>query len=84
MGEIVIEVPHRMKRRYVLTSKKSVEALIAALDRSALKLSKNPDEMAPEELEDFKDYLAAQNSIDEMQRTGKSHRWEDVKLELGL
>jgi hypothetical protein len=82
MGQIVIDIPNKKNRRYVLTESKRADELLTALDRSAIRVKNDP--ASPEETEYIQDVRDIEKAIAEFKRTGKTHRWEDVKAELGL
>lgn len=75
MGQIIIEIPNRLTRRFRLKS--GVADLIDYLEDTAEPLADNP-------AEDAKDILDAQKSLEEYLRTGKSFSWEVIKAEAGL
>ena len=82
MGEIVIKIPAKKNRRYVIDSAADAERLIDALDRSAVRVKDDP--ASAEDLEFIEDVRDVREAVEEFQRSGKTHRWEDVKADLGL
>ena len=84
MGQIVIDIPSKAKRRYVLTDAKRADDLLIALDATATRVKNDPATLTHQQLEDIRDHEAAVKSIEEMQRTGISYTLEDVRQELGL
>ena len=82
MGEIIIKTPSRERRTYVLDDARIAKTLIDALDHTAIRMKKDP--ATAEDLENIEDARDVQKAIAEYKRTGKSHKWEDVKAELGL
>jgi hypothetical protein len=84
MGQIVIDIPSKAKRRYVVTDSKSAENLLIALDATATRVKNNPVELTRQQLEDIRDHKAAVKSIDEMRRTGVSYTLDELRHELGL
>lgn len=84
MGQIVIDIPSNAKRRYVLTDSKRAEALLSALDATAVRLKNNPTKLTRQQLEDIRDHEAAVKSIEEMRRTGVSYSVDDLRQEFGL
>ena len=85
MGQIVIDMPGKKTRHYVLKDAKCAEELLTALELSAVRVKNTP--LACEELEyveDAIDIAASDKALREFARTGESYNWEDVKAELGL
>lgn len=82
MGQIVIDIPKRANRRYILDDPRQAELLISALELSAKRVKQT--KTSPQEMEDLADGRAADKAIAEMKRTGKMYKWEDVKADLGL
>ncbi len=73
MGQIVIETPNRLKRRYQIDQKKLSE-LMKFLDSSGVRLDYS--KLTSEDLSDIRAARAA--------RKEESISWEDLKAELGL
>jgi len=73
MGQIVIETPNRLKRRYQIDQKKLSE-LMKFLDSSGVRL-----DYSKLTSEDLSDIRAARTA-----RKEESISWEDLKAELGL
>ncbi len=82
MGQIVIEIPDRKSRRFVLADKKLADVLIVTLERSAVPVKRNPATI--EELEEAADIADIKKAVTELRKTGKIHKWDDVKVELGI
>lgn len=82
MGQIVIDIPTKAKRRYVLTNKARAAELLASLDESAIRVK--GEKASIEELEYIEDVRDIEEALAEYRRTGKTYRWEDIKAELGL
>ena len=82
MGQIVIDIPNRKTRRYVFTDAKRAEELLASLEKTAIRIKNDP--ASREELEYIEDVREVEKAMAEYKRTGKTHRLEDVKAELGL
>ena len=82
MGQIVIDIPTRAKRRYVLTDKVRATELLTTLDESAIRIKNNP--VSIEELEYIEDVRDIERGLAEYRRTGKTYKWEDIKAEIGL
>jgi hypothetical protein len=73
MGQIVIETPNRLNRRYQV-DKENVSQLVEFLDSSGVRL--DSPKLTPEDLSDIR---AAKRA-----RKEESMEWEDVKARLGL
>ena len=84
MGQIVIDIPSKAKRRYVLTDAKRADDLLTSLDATATRLKNDPAKLTRPQLEDIRDHEAAVKSIEEMRRTGISYTLEELRQELGL
>lgn len=82
MGQIVIDIPNKKTRRYVFTDAKRAEELLTTLESTAIRVKNDP--VSQEELEYIEDVRDVEKALEEYKRTGKTHRWEDVKAELGL
>lgn len=76
MGQIIIEIPKRVTRRFRLDSKRAAD-LISYLEDTTEPLADNLSE-------DLIDSLDAQKSLEEYLRTGKSFSWESIKAESSL
>ncbi len=73
MGQIVIETPNRLKRRYQI-DRKNLAELVEFLDSSGIRLD-HPKLTS----EDLSDIRTARNV-----RNEESIAWEDAKTQLGL
>lgn len=82
MGEIVISIPNRKSRRYILDDADSANILLKALEKSAIRVK--GDASANSETEFAKDVKDVRKAVAEYKRTGKAYKWEDIKSELGL
>ena len=75
MGQLIIEIPFEITRRYQIKNIKLAADVLAKLDM--LSLGKNPTRR---QLEDLEDLIAAEESYAEKGRIS----WEDLKAELDL
>ena len=75
MGQIIIEIPNQMTRRFRLDS--GIAELIDYLEDTAEPIVFNP-------AEDAEDMADAQKSLEEYLRSGKSFSWQRIKAELNL
>ncbi len=82
MGQIVIDIPTKAKRRYVLTDKARTAELLINLEESAIRIKNNP--LSVEELEYIEDVRDIEKALAEYRRTGKTYKWEDIEAEIGL
>ena len=84
MGQIVIDIPSKAKRRYVLTDAKRADDLLIALDATATRVKNDPATLTHQQLEDIRDHKAAVKNIEEMRRTGISYTVDELREEFGL
>lgn len=82
MGEIIIKISGKTNRRYILDDAKSINTLIEALDRSAIRIKHNPPDAADREF--IEDALDVKRAVTEFERSGKTFKWNDIKAEFGL
>lgn len=82
MGQIVIDIPTRAKRRYVVTDKVRAAALLTSLEESAIRIKSDP--ISVEELEYIEDVRDIEEAMAEYRRTGRTYSWEEVEAEIGL
>ncbi len=82
MGEIIVKIPSRTDRHYIVTDEADADKLIDALDAVAIRVMPNP--ASPEEIEYAEDVRDVTAALSELRRTGKTHKWSDVKADLGL
>jgi len=75
MGQLIIEIPFDVTRRYQIKNTKLAADVLAKLDM--LSFGKNPTRR---QIEDLEDLLAAEEAIAEKGRIS----WADLKAELGL
>lgn len=85
MGQIIIDLPGKINRRYLLENAASAEILVDQLEQSAKRVKINPAARAAEKksarltVEDEADVRAARRA-----RKGDLVSWEEVKKTLGL
>lgn len=84
MGQIVIDIPNRKTRRYLLADAAEAEALLEALDDTAVRLRNNPGKLTRQQMEDIQDGRSADKALAEMRRTGISYSVEDLRKKYGL
>lgn len=82
MGKIVIDVPVRQNRRYLIEDEGHAKLLLKALEISAIRVKDSPASVA--ELEDLADLKLVKTSVNEFRRTRKVRSWKEVKADLGL
>ena len=72
MGQIIIDLPQRIKRRYKIDDVESAAELLAALQMSAQRVKGNPAKLTAEDLADIR---AAKRA-----RKGDLISWEEAKV----
>ncbi|MBA4121269.1 MAG: hypothetical protein H0X72_02240 [Acidobacteria bacterium] len=75
MGQLIIEIPFDVTRRYQIKNTKLAADMLAKLDM--LSLGENPPR---QQIEDLEDLIAAEESYAEEGRIS----WKNLKAELGL
>jgi len=81
MGQIIIDLPSRIKRRYRLDNKELEAAILARLERDALPVKTTRIKLTAEDKADIR---AARAAKDEYLRTGKSYTVEELRAEFNL
>ena len=76
MGQIIIDLPSRIKRHYRLDDKDLANAILARLERDAMPVKNNPAKLTDEDKADIR---AARRA-----RKGDLVNWEDAKKQIGL
>ena len=71
MGQIIIELPNRINRRYRIDSQEFADAIIKSLELAALPVENNPVGLTTEDKADIR---AARRA-----RKGEIVQWEDAK-----
>lgn len=84
MGQIVIDIPSRKSRRYVLADRKSASELLKTLEASAVRLPNDPKDLSPQQVEDIFDYIDGKSALEEMQADGRSYSVADLRKEFGV
>lgn len=84
MGQIVIDIPSKKERRYLVTDAKKADELLSALELLAIRVKSNPAKMTRQQIEEMRDVAAAKRNIEEMRRTGVSYTVDELREELGL
>lgn len=82
MGEITIQVPSKTKRRYLVEDRKLEDQLMSALEQSAVRLPKNPLNVAAQE--NAADLDSVKQAVAEFVKTGRVRPVAEFKAELGL
>ena len=72
MGQIIIDLPQRIKRRYKINDAESAAELLTALQKSAERVVENPSEPTAEDLADTR---AAKRAL----KNGEFVAWEDAE-----
>ncbi len=76
MGQIIIDLPTRIKRHYRLDDEDLANAILARLERDAMPVKNNPAKLTDEDKADIR---AARRA-----RKGDLVNWEDAKKQIGL
>ena len=76
MGQIIIDLPLRVKQHYKIDDVESANELLAVLQVKAQRVKNNPENVTAEDLADIR---AAKRA-----RKGDFVSWEEVKESLGL
>ena len=77
MGQIIIDLPSRIKRHYRLEDEELTKTILASLEAAALPVKINSSELTAEDKADIRDALAAK-------KEGGFITLEQLKAELGL
>lgn len=84
MGQIVIDIPNRKSRRYVIADRKRASELLKTLEASAVRLQNDPKNLMPQQIDDIFDYIDGKSALDEMRATGRSYSVTDLRNEFGI
>lgn len=76
MGQIIIDLPSRIKRHYRLDDEDLANAILARLERDAMPVKNNPAKLTDADKADIR---AARRA-----RKGDLVDWKDAKKQLGL
>ena len=82
MGQIVIDIPTRKTRRYVVTDAMRAEMLLNSLDETATRVRSGSAKLTKEQLQDIQDAEAAMKSLENYRKAGISYSIEDLEKEL--
>lgn len=81
MGQIIIDLPSRIKRRYRLDNEELTKTILASLEAGALPVKANSSKLTAEDKADIRDALAAK---EEYLRTGESYTIDELRAEFNL
>ena len=84
MGQIVIDIPNKKTRRYVLADAARAEELLVALELSAVRIKNISDRAERQRLEDIRDGEAALKSLEDYRKTGISYSVDNLREKYGL
>ncbi|MBA2735865.1 MAG: hypothetical protein H0U50_03650 [Pyrinomonadaceae bacterium] len=79
MGQIIIEIPNKINRRYRIENAEFAAEVIAKLETSAQR-AKNPNLST----EDEADIRAGKKALAEFKKTGESYTVDEMRRELGV
>ena len=80
MGQIIIDLPSRIKRRFRLNDEKTAEAILKSLEDKG-EIVENSNKLSKEDLADIRDARAAKK---EYLETGESYTIEQIRQEFNL
>lgn len=80
MGQIIIDLPNRITRRYRLDNKALAEAILASLEAEALPVE-NHSALSKEDVSDIR---AARAARAEFLKTGEGYTVEALRVEFNL
>ena len=81
MGQIIIDLPSRIKRRYRLDNEELTKTILASLEAGALPVKTNSSKLTAEDKADIRDALVAK---EEYLRTGESYTVDELRTEFNL
>ncbi len=82
MGQIVIDIPIKKTRRFVIDDAEQAELLISALETAAVRIKKNPAKnMTRQQLEDFRDGVSADRVL---RKNRRSYSQAEIEKMLGI
>lgn len=84
MGQIVIDIPKNVKRRYVMIDDDRAADLIKALDASVTRVKGNLSKLTRQQMQDIRDGEAALKSLEEYRRSGISYTVDELRKKYGL
>ncbi len=80
MGQIIIDLPSRIKRHFRLNDKKTAEAILKSLEDKGEPVEKS-NKLSKEDLVDIRDARAAKKEYSE---TGESYTIKQLRQEFNL
>jgi predicted nucleic-acid-binding protein len=81
MGQIIIDLPSRIKRHYRLENEESAAAILAQLEENAFVVKSNPAQLTAQ---DEADIRAARAAKEEYLRTGESYSVDELRAEFNV
>ena len=87
MGQIVIDIPSKKTRRFVVTDEKRAERLLSTLEETAITVKGNPPKLTKKQLDSLRDQEEierASRSWENYQRSGKGYTVDDLRKKYGL
>ena len=84
MGQIVIDIPNKKKRHYVITDANRANELLEDLDASTVRVKNKLSKATRQRLQDIRDGDAAMKSLEEYKRTGVSYSVDELRKKYGL
>ena len=86
-GQIVIDIPSRKTRRFVVTDEKRAERLLSTLEETAIIVKGNPPKLTKKQLDSLRDQEeieSAGRSWKNYQRNGKGYTVDELRKKYGL
>lgn len=80
MGQIIIELPTRINRRFRLKDKKTADEILKSLEAKG-EIIDVSEKLSKEDLEDIRD---ARKALKEYEKNGESYTVEQLRAEFGL
>ena len=84
MGQIVIDIPNKKTRHYVITDANRANELLEDLDASTVRVKNKLSKATRQRLQDIRDGDAAMKSLEEYKRTGVSYSVDELRKKYGL
>lgn len=84
MGQIVIDIPSKKNRHYLLADADEAEALIDSLDDTAVRLKNPRTGRSKQQIEDLSDGRSADRVVADYERTRESHTVDELRKRFGI
>lgn len=87
MGQIVIDIPSRKTRRFVVTDETRAEILLSSLEETAIPVKGNSPKLTKKQLDSLRDQQEierASRSWENYQRDGKGYTVDELRKKYGV